>query len=64
MLHNTFQNRGDKTDPETTKFFKNKVKFVDYRIKLVVLPYSESYLEKTKYILVEFYQFSCNQEYH
>ena len=49
-------------DPETTKFFKNKVKFVDYPTKLVVLPYSESYLEETKYILVKFYQFSCNKE--
>ena len=33
-------------------------------MKLVVLPYSESYLKETKYSLVEFYQFSCNQEYY
>ena len=30
-------------------------------MKLVVLPYSESYLEETKYILVKFHQFSCYQ---
>ena len=51
-------------DPETTKFFKNKVKFVDYRMKWLVLPYSESYFEETTYMLVKFYQFSCNQEYY
>ena len=51
-------------DPETTNFFKNEVKFVDNRMKLVVLPYSESYFEKTNYVLVRFYQFSCNQEYY
>ena len=28
-------------DPETTKFFK----FVDYHMKWIVLPYSESYFE-------------------
>ena len=29
-------------DPETTKFFKNNVKFFHYRMKLVELPYSEN----------------------
>ena len=36
---------------------KNKENFVDYRMKWIVLPYSESYFEETKYILVKFYQF-------
>ena len=44
-------------DPETTKFFKNMVKIVDYRMKWVVLPYSESYFEETNYMLVKFYKF-------
>ena len=30
----------------------------------IVLPYSESYFEETKYILAKFYQFSCTQEYY
>ena len=30
----------------------------------IVFPYSESYFEETKYILVKFYQFSCNQDYY
>ena len=29
-----------------------------------VLPYSESYSEETKYILVKVYKFSCIQEYY
>ena len=33
------------------------VKIVDYRMKWIVLPYSESYFEETKYMLVKFYQF-------
>ena len=33
-------------------------------MKWVVLPYSESFFEETKYILVKFYQFSCIQEYY
>ena len=33
-------------------------------MELVVLPYSESNLEETKYILEKFYLFSCNQEYY
>ena len=33
-------------------------------MKWLVLPYSESYFEETKYMLVKFYQFSCNQEYY
>ena len=51
-------------DPETTKFFKNKVKFVDFCMKWIVLPYSESYFEETKYNSVKFYQFSCIQRYY
>ena len=39
----------------------NKVKFVDYRMKWIVLPSSESYFEETKHILVKFYLFSCIQ---
>ena len=30
-------------------------------MKWTVLPYSESYFEETKYMLVKFYKFSCNQ---
>ena len=33
-------------------------------MKGIVIPYSESYFEETKYILVKFYQISCNQEYY
>ena len=33
-------------------------------MKWIVLAYSESYFEETKYILVKFYQFSCIQEYY
>ena len=33
-------------------------------MKRIVLPYSESYFEETKYMLVKIYQFSCNQEYY
>ena len=33
-------------------------------MKWIVLPYSESYFEETKYMLVKFYQFSCYQEYY
>ena len=33
-------------------------------MKWIVLPYSELYVEETKYMLVKFYQFSCNQEYY
>ena len=33
-------------------------------MKWIVLPYSESYFEKTKYFLVKFYQFSCNEDYY
>ena len=33
-------------------------------MKWIVLPYSESYFEETKYILVRFYEFACNQEYY
>ena len=62
-IHNTFQIRGDKTQRQQN-FFKNKVKFVDYRMKWIVLSYSESYFEETKYILVKFQLFSCNQEYY
>ena len=40
------------------------VEIVDYRMKSIVLPYSESYFEETKNVLVKFYQFSCNQEYY
>ena len=41
-IHNTFQIHGDKTQRQK----KNKVKFIDFnRMKLVVLPYSESYFE-------------------
>ena len=57
-IHNIFQN------PETTTIFENKVKFVDYRMKWIVLPYSESYFEDSKYIFVKFYQFSCIQEFY
>ena len=32
-------------------------------MKWIVLSYSESYFEETKYILVKFYQFSCNQAF-
>ena len=32
-------------------------------MKWIAFPYSESYFEETKYILVKFYQFSCIQEY-
>ena len=39
------------------------VEIVDYRMKSIVLPYSESYFEETKYILVKFFQFSFNQYY-
>ena len=42
-------------NPETTKFFKNKVKIHDYRMKWIVLSYSESYFQETKNILVKFY---------
>ena len=33
-------------------------------MKKIVLPYSESYFEKTKYILVKVYKCPCNQEYY
>ena len=33
------------------------VKIVDYRIKWIVLPYSETYFEETKYMLVNFINF-------
>ena len=59
-IHNVFQIRGDKTQ----RFFKNMVKIVDYRMKGIVLPYSESYFEETKYMLVKYNKFSCNQEYY
>ena len=61
-IHNTFQIRGDKTQRQQ-KSLKNKVKFVDYTMKWIVVSYSESYFEKTKYILAKFCQFSCIQEY-
>ena len=32
-------------------------------MKWIILPYSESCFEETKYILVKFYKFSCIQEY-
>ena len=32
-------------------------------MKWIVLPYSDSYFEETKYILVKIYQFSCIHEY-
>ena len=57
-IHNTFQIRGDNTQRQ------HKENFFDYRMKLIVLPYLESYFEETKYNLVKFYQFSCIQEYY
>ena len=54
-MHPLHFSKSWRQDPET-KFFKNKVEFVDYRMKLVVLTYSESYLEETKYILPIFLQ--------
>ena len=53
------------TRPRDNKIFlKNEVKFVDYRMKWMVLPHSESYFKETKYILVNFYHFSCISEYY
>ena len=49
-IRNTFQIRGEKTQRQQNSLFKNKVKFVDYLMKWIVLPYSESYVEETKYI--------------
>ena len=48
ITHFTFVERR----PRDNKFFKNKVKFADYRMKWIVLSYSESYFEETEYILV------------
>ena len=45
LLHQLTQWRDD---PEIPNFFKNKVKFDDYGMKWIVLPYSESYFEETK----------------
>ena len=52
-------------DPEISslRFFKNKA-FVNFRMKWVVLPFSESYSEETKCIEVKNYPFSCNEEYY
>ena len=52
------------TRPRDIKIHLTKVKFVDYCMKWIVLPYLESYFEDTKYILVSFDQFSCIQEYY
>ena len=38
--------------------------FVDFRTKWIVLPYSESFSEKSKYIEAKSHQFSGNQEYN
>ena len=38
------------TRPRDNKFFKNKVKSDDYRLNWIVMPYSESYFEDTKYL--------------
>ena len=35
-------------DPGTTRFFKNNAKFVDFRMKWVVMFCSESYIGETK----------------
>ena len=61
-IHNTFQIRGEKT--HETRFFKNQVKFVNFRMKWVVLPFSEPYTEVTKCNEVKIYSFSCNQVYY
>ena len=45
-IHNTFQICGDKTQRQKNSL--NIVKFVDYRMKWIVLPYSKSYFEETK----------------
>ena len=50
-------------DPGTTRFFKNKAKSVNVRVKWVMLPWSESYFEETECIEVKNCSFSCNQEY-
>ena len=53
-----------KEDPETTNFFKNKAQFVNFCMKWVVLPNSESYTEETKCNEGKIYPYSCNQEYY
>ena len=42
-IHYQFQIRGDKT--QTTRFLKSKVELVDFRMKWIVLPFSETYPE-------------------
>ena len=42
-------------DPEITRFFKNKAKFVNFCMKLVVSPFSESYSEEAKCIEQKIY---------
>ena len=61
-IHKTFQNLGDKTQRQRNSL--KTLKSVDYYMKWIVLPYSESYFEETKCILVKFYQFSRIQEYY
>ena len=59
-----FQIRGEKTQRQKDSLKKNKVKFVDFCTKWIVLPYSESFSEETKYTEVKIHLFSCNQGYN
>ena len=43
---------------------RNQIKFVNFRMKWVVLPYSEPYSEEIKCNEVKIYPFSCNQKYY
>ena len=61
-IHNTFQIRVEKT--QTTRFFKNEDKFVDFRTKWSVLPYSKLFSEETKYNEAKLHPFSGKQEYN
>ena len=61
-IHNTFQIRIEKT--QTTRFFNNEDKFVDFRTKWIVLPYSKLFSKETKYIEAKLHPFSGKQEYN
>ena len=56
LIH--LQIRGEKTQRQHDSL---KTKF---RMKWVVLPYSEPYTEETKFNEHKIYSFSCNQEYY
>ena len=50
--------------PRNTRFFKNKVKFVDFRKKWFVLPYSKSFSENTNHIDTKLHPFPGKQKYN